>query len=622
MPPPGTPCRYLQDTTSGRVTVVYLDDPRNPYVVDLDIRQVDLRLPPEDSGRTVRLLWYGQRGEHGVRLLREEQATVEVILAPDAPERADRAAVLASPVCLVEAFAAGKGGPPEPVGVTRHLLLAASQAPQATWDPAPSGEHARVARAHRPPGTAGWKCLLCAFEFADQVPVLVRVLYSAPTLAEALRSLEDAAWRELPREFVVACCAASAAGRACRGFEGPTLAGGAPWLGEPPSSPPPALKGKEVDAFVEEVLRALERGEAPDLPARGTDAYRVCSRLGRELWRPEAMARIGRSYVGREQAPSLLVWAVALHALLRHPLEVEHAGRKFRPADLWSGPELWPQLCEWALAGAPGEFLAWAYPDGLYRASEMLEPAEKDVPDPQLARGVEQALVERAEAEARYVPHGAFVLEVPEELFLRRWGVRELWLWVDGRRVWCALAGEDGTPRESFAWEAGRGVLTNVLVPLRAAPAVGAALAAVWHDMVVAGEQATPRAEGRYRAPRTAPGGEAVPGSRAAPKEAVFPRRSTSRLVLSGRRSWGGEEDRRAVRRAHAVRGHLRALWSGRKATEAARAFAAQHGLVLPAGYTFVRPHVRGRRAGGEEPAPEPVRVRARGLATVAVLLK
>ncbi len=56
------------------------------------------------------------------------------------------------------------------------------------------------------------------------------------------------------------------------------------------------------------------------------------------------------------------------------------------------------------------------------------------------------------------------------------------------------------------------------------------------------------------------------------------------------------------------------------KASEQARAFAAQHGLVLPAGYTFVRHPVRGRRAGSEEPAPEPVRVDARGLATVAAL--
>ncbi len=109
-----------------------------------------------------------------------------------------------------------------------------------------------------------------------------------------------------------------------------------------------------------------------------------------------------------------------------------------------------------------------------------------------------------------------------------------------------------------------------------------------------------------------------LPGPR--PREAVFPRRPTSRLVRSGRRTWAREQGRRAVRHAHAVRGHLRALWGGQgKASEQARAFASQH-RPGPSGQTFVRSHVRGRRAGGEEPVPEPVRVDARGLATVAAL--
>lgn len=53
------------------------------------------------------------------------------------------------------------------------------------------------------------------------------------------------------------------------------------------------------------------------------------------------------------------------------------------------------------------------------------------------------------------------------------------------------------------------------------------------------------------------------------------------------------------------------------EAEEAARAY----GVVLPDGYTFVRPFVRGRE-GGEEDAAAPPRivVRSRGLASLVSL--
>lgn len=77
LPPPGAPVEYRQDPT--RVQIVYLDDPNNPYVIDLDARQVDRRLPPGDSGRQVRLLYYLPAGPTGVRLVREETAVVRVM---------------------------------------------------------------------------------------------------------------------------------------------------------------------------------------------------------------------------------------------------------------------------------------------------------------------------------------------------------------------------------------------------------------------------------------------------------------------------------------------------------------------------------------------------------------
>ncbi len=246
-----------------------------------------------------------------------------------------------------------------------------------------------------------------------------------------------------------------------------------------------------------------------------------------------------------------------------------------------------------------------------------MEPEGRGIPDRETCRSVLRALVEDARQAARYVPWGAFVLAVPDDLFLHGWGVRELWLWVEGDRMWCAVAGEDGVPRESFLWSADEGVETTLVVFPGAREAIGAVLAAVWRDMAVAGEEAAPRRERRSAVPPAASGAFRAHGGGGV---AVFPRRSTRRLNLSGARWWGREEDRQAVRRAHAVRGHVRRLPGQRRPSEAARGAAGEWGIVLPAGCTFVRPHVRGK-GRGEAAEPEARKVAARGLGTVAALL-
>jgi hypothetical protein len=623
LPPPGTECRYVQ--AGDRAGLLYLDDPERPYFLDVDIRQCDRRLPPGDHGRRVLLLWYGKGEGRGTRLLRREEAVVEVIKAgwpPDAERTAPpdpEQLILLSPSCVVEALSMGPDGAPVRVSVSPEALLAPVRDPGSEWVPNPSGPYSRVARAARPPGTGAWHCLLAASE-AGGAPVLVRLLWAGDSLAQALRGLEEAAWRRLPREFVVAALTAHRIGRVCRGIEGPVAGAVVPWTSRtPPDRPPPAMSRRDVERLALECLDRLARHDAVDVPERGTDAYRFLVELGSLVWQEQHARRLAGAYVGATETPAVMVHAVGLHAMLRHPVEVEASGVRVRGADVRASEELWAQWCEWLLCGVPEGFLRWVHPDGLYRVSDMLEPDRDRVPDLEACRGVERALVEDAEASARYVPVGAFVLELPEGLFLREWGIRSLWLWVEGRRMWCAVAGEDGVPCESFLWEAGRGVVTNLVVPLDVSPALGAVLAAVWRDMVVAGEEAAPRRAaagsrraGAVREPRG-------PAAGVVDAAAVFPRRRTVRLELSGDRDWGAEEDRRAARRAHGVRGYLRRLAPGRKATGSARAAAGEYGIVLPDGHTFVRPHVRGR---GEGAAPgQPVRVVARGLATVAAVL-
>lgn len=451
---------------------------------------------------------------------------------------------------------------------------------------------------------------------------MVRLLWAGDSLATALQGLEDAFWRTVPRSFVVAAMIAARLGRTCRSAEGPIAAAAVPWSADtPPPQPPPPLSRKRLEEMAEECLQKLLQRTALPVPERGTDAYRFLAQLGGLVWREENARRLAQVYNGATEAPAVLVHAVGLHAFLHHPVQVAIRDIAVTGADLHASDELWAQWAEWLLCNVPAEFVQWVHPDGLYRVSDLLEPRQDSIPDPQTSRALERALLEDAERSARYVPYGAFILQVPEELFLYGWGVRELWLWVDGRRVWCAVAGEDGLPRESFCWEAGRGVLSNLVVPLPAAPALSAVLAAVWRDLVVAGEEAAPaRSAGAERQRRASTATVAAPQS---PRVAVFPRRQTRTFTVSGYRLWGTEEDRKAARQAHTVRGHLRRLAPGRRTSAKAAAAAAEHGIIVPVGSTFVRPHVRGRSGRQLQRAPaQPAFAIAKGLRSVAVVLQ
>jgi len=74
--------------------------------------------------------------------------------------------------------------------------------------------------------------------------------------------------------------------------------------------------------------------------------------------------------------------------------------------------------------------------------------------------------------------------------------------------------------------------------------------------------------------------------------------------------------------RTHGVRGHLRRLPAGWKASQEAKEIAQGFGVLVPDGFTFVRPHVRGHGDGGDQStAPAEIIVQARGLASVMMLL-
>jgi len=346
LPPEGTPCEYLQEgppEEPGMPALVWNDDPARPFRIAVSRHQVDRRLPPEDGGREVPLIWYvpdPERGPEAVREARRER--VRLVVAGEPEER-----VLAAPSCVLELFTLGPGGEPVRATSSRQALEAVATDPGSHWIPNPAGTWSLLARRGRPPGTAGWHCLLAASE-VEGSPVLVRLLWSGDSLLAALRELESAAWSVLSRRFVCAAVAAHRLGRDCHGAEGPAVAAVAPWGDEEPAAPPPPLGGgKRVDETVQGMLEALVRREAPTLPARGTDACRVGLKLGRLVWAEENVRRIAAAWSRRLEAPEILIWAVALHAAVRGAREVEASGVRVRAGGLQEAVELWAQWAEW-----------------------------------------------------------------------------------------------------------------------------------------------------------------------------------------------------------------------------------------------------------------------------------
>ncbi len=207
---------------------------------------------------------------------------------------------------------------------------------------------------------------------------------------------------------------------------------------------------------------------------------------------------------------------------------------------------------------------------------------------------------------------------MPDDYPLRAWDADILRVWAEPAGLWVAVANDRGRPIASFGWRPGEPLAPWVVMEgLR--PLVDATLAALWRDLRVAGEESVPVTgdDGRERRPRRQ--GKSSRRQRASRR--TLPGRRSRRL--RGRRQWGADEERAVIRRrGHGVRGHLRRLQSGWQAGQEARQAAKEFGVLLPDGFTFVRPYYKpGQDADGGE-APAEVVVHSRGLATVMALLR
>lgn len=378
------------------------------------------------------------------------------------------------------------------------------------------------------------------------------------------------------------------------------------------------MRSGEVSRLASRFLDAVIAGEPfVDLPGGAVDRARFWLTVGRFLWKPATMRLLAASgKAPKAGQSSILVNAAQAWFALSGRGHVQVGKVKVALTSLDSLVPLWVQTMEWVVQDVPADVLQWltgGRADGwalsLAQGQEGWTEEKRS-----LAAAIAQTLLLEAEEKAAYVPMGAFLVDLPQGTPLRAWGVKRLRVWAEPGGMWVQILGEGGRG-PSFRWSP-HGRLSDFIVAPEVQPAVEATLAALWRDLRVAGEEAFPARAGRARGQEPLRGRK--PASSRSPR--VLPSRGRKAARMSGKRFWAsGEERERVSRRAHGVRGHLRKLPPGWRASEDAHETAEVFGVVMPQGYTFVRPHVRGGKTAESIEAETPIV--ARGLATITSLL-
>lgn len=241
-------------------------------------------------------------------------------------------------------------------------------------------------------------------------------------------------------------------------------------------------------------------------------------------------------------------------------------------------------------------------------------------PDPALLRGLAAGLVRETRSRTVYAPQGLFQLLIPRELGYRDYGIKSLKVFVTQNGLFYRHVGEH-VFGPILAWRPEvEGSEAADLEDIELIAWSQVVCAALWHDLHVAGEASIRRATGHRRRRQGALSGSTLPPA-PAPLPAITLPRECVTVIFDGQREWGtGEEREHAARRMHGVVGHLRRLAADWKRSISAEDSARAFGIVLPDGFTFVRPFIRG---GDDVLNPDDVRptlVRSRGLVSLIAL--
>ena len=405
------------------------------------------------------------------------------------------------------------------------------------------------------------------------------------------------------------------------------------------------IAGNLDDAAIREMAQQMLLARKGD-PARAPDdpwgVARLIWQMSALAWSDDVAEQLVADYIAGGGAWRSAAIAIAPWGLLHRPRLIEPLEDDWPPGEEAASAVLRFWMHRVALRGA---LLAEA--QALYtpwrvnrRWWEVPDKPPEDLPDAELALAMAQRLIAEGKANRQYSEQGIYDAELPPALPLVRWGVKRLrWVCLRAGYWWVSLLDEAGELLGAFRWRGEATALKELelAMPDWITPYVHLAVAALWRDLVVAGETVFVR---RVAGEKGEGKGEEGAKDAQATREAVAHAERVLRLPRARKiplrevwprgievRAWGDAEDRQTLetrrRVLHAVRGHYRKLAAGWRAHEA-ETRAANYGMPSPPeGYTFVAPHVRGGERGMDEQTLVQIRrrVRARGLEALVAAL-
>lgn len=388
------------------------------------------------------------------------------------------------------------------------------------------------------------------------------------------------------------------------------------------------LSAKDVQRVAENLLKnnpnalvdthALEHAVG-DLCA--FDQMRVLFQIARRIWDIDVIERIAPYLVKKKLEGVTAILAFVFLSEKWMAGTIEFKGKKMQiPFPAYSPVRMfvYPQLIEWAYNRLDPNLL-----DRIYRGiMPGWAPLTEDLPIEAHARETirhaADTLVRLAEQQKRFAPQGDFFLKIPKPI-AGVLGVDSIRILVDPLGMWVFPYNPNSQKYGlSFRYQSNREqrILLTTCDEGHAS-LLDLMLSALWYDLAVGGKE-TLRPPSRTREPTGSPAKEIRGASEGQPPVYRLQTRAPTHISLSGWLDWGDEEEHERIqRRAHHVRGFIRSLPPGWRASEEAIQNAAAFGIIVPDGYTFVRPHVRGQKHS-EEPLPE---IRSRGLATAITLI-
>ncbi len=429
---------------------------------------------------------------------------------------------------------------------------------------------------------------------------------------------------------------------------------------DPPASLPIALTGKQIEQIAE---RLAPQQRLADFPAdlRRTDAARLMLALSRRLW---SAAWLTTRELYLPQGGCLprgvpLDFLATVDLWLRQDLQIKIADSNLRVKTEFQADGLnWLEAIELVAGGIPKETLYALVPDGqmptplpLFLPYTKISPAVHDgallpgvaytVVDfgietrRDILAGLASSLVREAEQNAGYVLAGAFRIQIPQEMTeVRAVGLQSLDVVADSQGFWVrerggVAAGDQDDlvyldrPGVVFRWQPDRPAALVVSGDHQLV--VNAVLAALWHDLRVVGPESVPlmSAQSSLEPLPAKSNGPTSSRSDTSLSKSVRSLPTRRSVHLNGDRQWGLPQERESLaRQIYWVRGHVRRLIDQQRRSAVANQIAQEFGMVIPDGFTFVRPHQRGQDSIEHSGPAAPVVVRSKGLASLISLLR